>query len=124
MTHFKEERKMCRLCDEGKPQDHTGSLSSSRRDFLKASTAAGVAAVGFNLFTARAALAHDDNDEAPRDSGRPGRRYVIRDGYVMSMDPKVGNFVKADVLVDGKKILAVGPKLHASGAGEIDARGR
>ena len=42
----------------------------------------------------------------------------------MSMDPKVGDFVKADVLVEGKKILAVGPNLHASGAGEIDARGR
>ena len=30
---------MCKLCDEGKPQDHSGTTSSSRRDFLKASTA-------------------------------------------------------------------------------------
>ena len=29
---------MCKLCDEGKPQDHTGS-QLGRRDFLKASTA-------------------------------------------------------------------------------------
>ncbi len=42
----------------------------------------------------------------------------------MSMDPSVGDFAQADVLVDGKKILAVGPNLHAGGAGEIDARGR
>src|SRR5262249_59501832 len=50
-------------------------------------------------------------------------RYVIRGGSVMSMDPNVGDFVEADVLVEGKKILAVGPNLGASGA-VIDARGR
>ena len=39
------------------------------------------------------------------------------------MDPKVGDFVQADVLVEGRKILAVGPNLQAD-AGVIDARGR
>jgi cytosine/adenosine deaminase-related metal-dependent hydrolase len=42
----------------------------------------------------------------------------------MSMDPKVGDFVQADVLVEGKKILAVGANLGAGDAGVIDARGR
>jgi len=42
----------------------------------------------------------------------------------MSMDPKVGDFVQADVLVEGKKILAVGHNLGAGDAGVIDARGR
>ena len=42
----------------------------------------------------------------------------------MSMDPQVGDFVEADVLVEGKKIVAVGPNLRAGGAGVIDARGR
>ena len=41
----------------------------------------------------------------------------------MSMDPQVGDFVQADVLVEGKKIVAVGPNLPASGA-VIDARGK
>ena len=113
---------MCRLCDEGKPQDHTGS-QLGRRDFLKASTATAAAAAGISLFAARPARA-DDRDEAPEDSGRRGRRYVIRGGHVTSMDPKVGDFAQADVLVEGKKILAVGPNLHAGGAGEIDARGK
>src|SRR6266513_3128692 len=116
---------MCYLCDQGKPQDHTRSPSSSqlgRRDFLKTATATGVAAAGLNLFAARPAAAHDD--EAPEDSGRRGRRYVIRGGHVTSMDPAVGDFVKADVLVEGKKIVAVGPNLHAGGAAEIDARGK
>ena len=107
---------MCKLCDEGKPQDHTGS-PLGRRDFLKASAATAVAATGMNFLSAPAAAARDDDDDHPRDSGRPGRRYVIRGGHVMSMDPKVGDFVEADVLVEGKKILAVGPNLHVHGAG-------
>src|SRR6266513_993108 len=113
---------MCRLCDDGKPQDHAGS-QLGRRDFLKASTATAAAAAGMSLFAARPARA-DDGNEAPADSGRRGRRYVIRGGHVMSMDPQVGDFVQADVLVEGKKILAVRPNIHAGGAGEIDARGK
>src|SRR6266851_9295858 len=115
---------MCILCIQGNPQDHSGSPSGSqlgRRDFLKASTAT-AAAAGMGLFAARPAAAQDD--DAPEDSGRRGRRYVIRGGHVTSMDPAVGDFVKADVLVEGKKILAVGPNLHAGGADEIDARGK
>jgi 5-methylthioadenosine/S-adenosylhomocysteine deaminase len=115
------ETNMCKLCDEGKPQDHSGS-QLGRRDFLKASTATAVGAAGLNLFAARPAAA--DGGEAPEDSGRRGRRYIIRGGSVMSLDPKVGDFPKADVLVEGKKILAVGPNLRAGGADEIDARGR
>src|SRR4030081_2274690 len=112
---------MCKMCDEGKPQHHARS-QLGRRDFLKASTATAAAAAGMSLFAARPAVGHDD--DAPEDGGRRGRRYIIRGGHVMSMDPKVGEFAQADVLVEGKKILAVGPNLHAGGAGEIDARGR
>src|SRR5205814_1844772 len=43
---------------------------------------------------------------------------------VMSLDPNVGDFPQADVLVEGKKILKVGPNLHAGGADVIDASGR
>src|SRR5258706_3743689 len=114
---------MCTLCDQGKPQDHGDSPERpqlGRRDFLKASTAA---AAGMSLFSARPALANDGG-EPPRDSGRPGRRYVIRNGHVMSMDPSVGDFAQADVLVEGNKIRAVGPNLQVSGADVIDARGR
>src|SRR6516165_2749702 len=107
---------MCRLCDEGHPQNHLGS----RRNFLKGAMATGVAAAGLNLFAARPAAA----DDPPMDSGVPRRRYVIRGGSVMSLDPNVGDFAHADVLVDGKKILAVGPNLHAGGAAAIDATGR
>ncbi len=107
---------MCKLCDKGKPQNHFGS----RRHFLKAAAATGVAAATLNLFAPRPAVA----DDPPLDSGRPGRRYVIRGGSVMSLDPKVGDFAQADVLVEGKKILDVGTNLQAGGAAVIDATGR
>jgi cytosine/adenosine deaminase-related metal-dependent hydrolase len=110
---------MCRLCDHGFPQDHSGS----RRNFLKTAAATGLAASALDLLMAQPAAAHDD-DREPEDSGGHGRRYVIRGGAVMSMDEKVGDFPQADVLVEGKKILAVGPSLHAGGAAVIDARGR
>jgi cytosine/adenosine deaminase-related metal-dependent hydrolase len=45
----------------------------------------------------------------------------------MTMDPSMpnkGEFPKADVLVEGKHIKAVGPNLSAGGAAEIDARGK
>src|SRR5258708_203219 len=108
---------MCWLCVEGKPQKHS---QLGRRDFLKVSAAGAAAASSLSASTARA---HDE-DDPPLDSGRPGRRYVIRGGAVMSMDPAVGNFAQADVLVEGKKIVAVRPNLRAAGAAEIDARGR
>src|SRR5262249_40272946 len=66
----------------------------------------------------------DNNNGPPDGLGRPGRRFVIRNGMVMSMDPQVGDFSRADVLVQGKKILAVGPNLNAGNAAEIDATGR
>src|SRR5271165_1296356 len=115
-SHYGGDASMCKLCDEGKPQNHFGS----RRNFLKGAAATGVAAMGLNLFAAHPAAA----DDPPMDSGRLGRRYVIRGGSVMSLDPQVRDFPQADVLVEGKKILAVGPNLQAGGAAEIDATGR
>jgi 5-methylthioadenosine/S-adenosylhomocysteine deaminase len=120
---------MCILCDQGRPQNHARS-QLGRRDFLKASTASAAAAAGMSLFNAPARAHDDDRDDPPQDHGKPGRRYVIRGGHVMTMDPgvkggnKFGEFASADVLVEGKKILAVGPNLKAGGAAEIDARGK
>ena len=57
---------MCKLCDEGKPQDHTTSLGRSRRDFLKASTAAAVCRGGAELLSAAPAAA-SPTEHAPAD---------------------------------------------------------
>ena len=81
----------------------------SRREFLTvAATAAGLTAgscgaaqVGGQQATPRA--------DAPLlvGDGRK-RRILLRGGVVLTLDPKVGDFEKADVLIDGKKIAAVG----------------
>ena len=117
---------MCKLCDEGKPQDHTGQLRDSRRDFLKASTATAIAAAGANFLSVPAASAQG-KDDPPGDTGKAGRRYVIRGGAVMTMDPSMpnkGEFIKADIMIEGKKIIAVGPNLAPGGGTQIDATGR
>ncbi len=115
---------MCKLCDEGNIQDHRAPLSGSRRDFLKASSATAVAAAGSNFLTAPAAAEKPDDPGPPGGAGEHGRRYVIRGGSVMTMDPKIPDLPQGDVLVEGGKITAVGKNLHVPGAGVIDATGR
>src|SRR5262249_2809354 len=114
---------MCDLCDQRTRNHHVQSQRkfSSRRSFLKhAAATTGLAASGLALLAPRPAAA----DDPPSGSGNAGHRYIIRGGYVMSMDPKVGDFPQGDVLIEGKKILAVGPNLTAGGAQVIDATGR
>src|SRR3989442_1948944 len=94
----------------------------SRRRFLKSSTAglvAGVIATGTALHGKLLA----QSDVVPAGSGSSGRRILLKGGMVLSMDAKVGDFEKADVLIEGKKIVAVGPNLKATAA-VIDATDR
>ena len=110
---------MCTLCDEGIPQRHP----TSRRDFLKATAATGVAAAGLDLFAAASGRGTTTRIRPTTPAGAAGATSFAA-AAVMSMDPQVGDFPQADVLVEGKKIVAVGPNLHAGGADVIDARGR
>lgn len=47
-------------------------------------------------------------------------RTLLKQGCVLSLDKKVGNFREADLLIDGSKIAAVGPGLTARGSEVID----
>jgi cytosine/adenosine deaminase-related metal-dependent hydrolase len=49
------------------------------------------------------------------------QRILIQNGCVLSLDKKVGNFHRADVLIDGSRIAAVAPHLSAADAETIDA---
>lgn len=42
-------------------------------------------------------------------------RYLLRGGIVLSLDPAVGDFDRADVLSKNDRIVAVGPDLGADG---------
>lgn len=48
-------------------------------------------------------------------------RTLIKGGTVLSLDPATGNFDKADVLIEGSKIVEVGRDLSSKDASEIEA---
>ena len=50
-------------------------------------------------------------------------RLLIRNGFVVSMDPNVGDIPNADVYVEDGKIVEIGRGIEASGAEQIDATG-
>lgn len=119
---------MCHLCDQGIPQDHAADEinteqgdGASRRSFLKTAGLAGAATAAAGLLASTSASAQQAG--APSGTGSAGRRYVIKGGAVLSMDPAVGDFETGDVLIEGKKIVAVGPNIDAGGAGVIEANG-
>src|SRR4029453_10348779 len=44
------------------------------------------------------------------------RPILLRGGVVLSLDPKVGDFEKADVLINGKTIAQIAPTISATDA--------
>jgi cytosine/adenosine deaminase-related metal-dependent hydrolase len=59
----------------------------------------------------------------PANSGHQGDRILISGASVLSMDPSIGDFATADVLIEGTKIVQIAQKIEAVGAQVIDARG-
>src|SRR5215467_12127185 len=93
----------------------------NRRDFIRASTAGLAAATIPAAGSGRAAenLVREAQLESLRSAspsdlqgvagdGRQ-RRILLRGGVVLSLDPRVGDFEKADVLIDGKRIAMIAP---------------
>ena len=93
----------------------------SRRGALKAGAAiaAAVAGGGFG----GAAAAQDVN----RFQGQPAvdakHRILLKGGTIISMDDKVGDLVKGDVLIEGTKISAIAAAIDPAGAEIVDAAG-
>ncbi len=56
------------------------------------------------------------------DKGTSISRILIKNGTIVTMDPKLGEIDHCDVLVDGERIAAVGHNIEANGATVIDAR--
>jgi cytosine/adenosine deaminase-related metal-dependent hydrolase len=51
------------------------------------------------------------------------QRTVVRNAMIVSMDLKIGDFLAADLLVDGTKIAEVRPNIGPVDAREIDGNG-
>lgn len=92
----------------------------SRRDFVKTASA-GI--VGGIVAGPQAALAqHAPHGAGARDGAIPPRT-LIRGATIMSMDPAIGNFEKADLLIDGSRIAGISPAIPVGGAAVVDGTG-
>src|SRR5579862_8421717 len=98
----------------------------SRRSFLKASLGvAGGAAVAPLLSNASIQSNQKDlqaRERLERQTRDPRGRILIKGATILSMDPQVGDFLKGDLLIEGKKIVDVKPQIKAS-AEVLDASG-
>src|SRR3984893_3893090 len=93
----------------------------SRRDLLKVGAA--LVATTAPSFSVEAEAGGDQRSQTVEDAGtlehlaprntNPNHRILLRGGTVISMDPTTGDFAKADLLIQEKKIIAVGPGLKA-----------
>src|SRR5215510_6827559 len=92
--------------------DTDGGLS--RRDFLKSTTAGLVAGAVARADVAGTALAGDGDAPGQGQGAPPGRRILLKGGIVLTMDPAIGDFEAADVLIEGSKITAVRPNIQAA----------
>jgi len=94
----------------------------SRRDLL-ASTAAGLAAGAVAGASLSGTALADDFGRRHHGRSPKGRRVLLKGGIVLTMDPTIGDFEKADVLIDGSKIAEIWPEIDGGDATVIDARG-
>src|SRR5580658_9567915 len=98
----------------------TNDMRMSRRSALKAGAvlAAGTAAAdGFS----GTALADDVRRFEGQQASDPKSRILLKGGTIVSMDAKVGDLVKGDLLIEGSKISAIAPEINAADAQVIDA---
>src|SRR5450432_1388303 len=120
-----------RLEPPGGAGDHHAKVSAgdvtSRRGFLQSSAgfAAGGAAVQALSPAALAQPAAADADaELARVQGQ--RRILLKGGVVLTLDPQVGDFAQADVLIEDGKIREVRPNIAVSeeAVAVVDAENR
>src|SRR5262249_21618317 len=94
---------------------------TSRRRLLKAGAAISVAAAAMQPAAAPAQPAQGDPDLA----GLQGaRRVLIKGGIVLTLDRSVGDFAKADVLIEDGKIREIRPDIAAAEAAVVEAGNR
>jgi 5-methylthioadenosine/S-adenosylhomocysteine deaminase len=109
---------------QAKRQAHDIEMASNggmlRRHFLTSSVAGLVAGAMATSTLAGTALAAERKGKGSNPGVPRGGRILLKGGCVLSLDPNVGDFEAADVLIEGSKIVAVQPNLKAT-AKVIDA---
>jgi 5-methylthioadenosine/S-adenosylhomocysteine deaminase len=92
----------------------------SRREVLRKGASIAAATSAMSLFAGDAPAEGQDADAATfyrlvRAIHDPRRRILLRGATIISMDPAVGDFVRADLLIEGKRIASIDPNLSAVG---------
>jgi len=96
----------------------------SRRDAFKATAALAAPFVLREALGAQRGPVTEDAgtlERAWRDPPATRQPILLRGGTIVSMDPKVGDFARGDVLIDGRKIVAVGQVKAPAQVQVIDA---
>jgi cytosine/adenosine deaminase-related metal-dependent hydrolase len=101
---------------------------TSRRDFFKVGAAGLASTTLVARGSARQGPLSGLQSATPADlqnlvgDGRK-RRILLRGGVVLSLDPKVGDLERGDVLIDGKTIAQVAPNISVTDAEVVDCSG-
>jgi 5-methylthioadenosine/S-adenosylhomocysteine deaminase len=99
-------------------------VRASRREFLTATAAAGLAAASCDrLRSSGASASQAPAPPQPLVGDGRKRRILLRGGVVLTLDPKIGDFENADVLIDGTRIVEVRPGISVSDAEVVDCTG-
>ena len=108
-------------------RDHRKAKAPSRRDLLKSATAlagAGAATEAIRGLSPGSAHAQGADPELARVQG--ARRILLKGGMVLTLDRQVGDFARADVLIEDGKIQEVRPEHRSprTAAAVVDATNR
>src|ERR1700730_937924 len=98
----------------------TSDMRISRRSALKAGAALAAGTTAADGLS-DIALADDVRRFEGRQASDPKNRILLKGGTIVSMDAKVGDLVKGDLLIEGTKISAIAPEINAADAQVIDA---
>lgn len=79
---------------------------------------------GLAAGSALSALAIPAQAQAPTPAPRNAQRTLIKGGYVVSLDARIGDMDGGDVLIDDAVIAEVGRNINAPDADVVDARGQ
>ena len=102
---------MCNLCED--------AARYSRAAF----SATDVSGSGGNSRLSALAGTGKRPHDLPEGMGETGRKTLIKGGMVLTMDPAVGDFDDADILIDGTKIIEIGHDIDVGDAAVIEASG-
>ena len=105
-----------------KPPESGVKAKTSRRNFLKSGVGVTAAAAAIQVLPGGVRAQDAEDDQLARLSASP--RTLLRGGTVLTFDRTLGDFARADVLIENGRIAEIRPDIVASDAIIVDATNR